>query len=58
MMVIAIGLNIAVPLIHNGVMPSTVVAVVSMIGRKRCRQELVTASRGGFPSSPISVLIR
>ena len=36
MIVIAIGLNMAVPPHSNGVIPRTVVAVVSRMGRNRC----------------------
>ncbi len=43
-MVIAMGLNIAVPPHHSGIMPSTVVAVVNRIGLTRCRQASIGSS--------------
>ena len=58
MIVIAIGLNIAVPPHSNGVMPNTVVAVVSRIGRKRCWQAVKIASYWVLPNSLISIAMR
>ena len=52
------GLNMAVPPHQSGIMPSTVVAVVRIIGLKRCRHASTTASGGCLPYSSISILIR
>ena len=57
-MAIAIGSHISPPPRYSGINPSTVVAVVSNIGRKRFSAADMMASYGGKPSSSISSWMR